>query len=108
MCILVHQATNGDCGNASIAVFFMVSFILIAFLIIINMYIAVILENFNQAHQQEEVGVTEDDFDMFYVTWEKYDPHASQFVKYDFIFIYFILFFFFSYFYDLQASQFIK
>ena len=76
-------ATNGDCGSSGIAVFFMVSFILIAFLIIINMYIAVILENFNQAHQQEEVGVTEDDFDMFYVIWEKYDPHASQFLKYE-------------------------
>lgn len=77
------KAPRGDCGSSGIAVFFMVSFILIAFLIIINMYIAVILENFNQAHQQEEVGVIEDDFDMFYVIWEKYDPHASQFVKYE-------------------------
>ena len=36
-----------------------------------------------QAHQQEEVGITEDDFDMFYNVWEIYDPHASQFIKYD-------------------------
>lgn len=36
-----------------------------------------------QAHQQEEVGITEDDFDMFYVVWERYDPHATQFIKYD-------------------------
>ena len=29
------------------------------------------------------MGITEDDFDMFYVVWERYDPHATQFIKYD-------------------------
>jgi hypothetical protein len=56
---------------------------MLTYLIIINMYIAVILENFSQAHEQEEVGITEDDFEMFYVVWERYDPHATQFMKYD-------------------------
>lgn len=32
---------------------------------------------------QEEIGITEDDFEMFYFIWEKYDPHATQFIKYD-------------------------
>ena len=49
------------------------------------MYIAVILENFNQAHEQEEVGITEDDFEMFYVVWERYDPHATQFIKVEYL-----------------------
>jgi hypothetical protein len=31
-------------------------FIIINFMIVINMYIAIILENFNQAHQEEEGG----------------------------------------------------
>ncbi|XP_071167168.1 sodium channel protein 1 brain-like isoform X2 [Mytilus edulis] len=79
----LHKQENGDCGTPWLAYFFMCSYILIIFLIIINTYIAVILENFNQAHQQEEVGITEDDFDMFYVVWEKYDPLASQFLKYE-------------------------
>ena len=30
-----------------------------------------------------QVGVTEDDFEMFYIFWEQYDPHASQFLKYE-------------------------
>ena len=72
---------NGDCASPTIAALYMVSYIIITFLIIINMYIAVILENFNQAHEQEEVGITEDDFEMFYVVWERYDPHATQFIK---------------------------
>jgi voltage-gated cation channel len=53
------------------------------------MYIAVILENYDEAHEQEEIGVTEDDLENFYSAWEKYDPHATQFIKlekiYDFV-----------------------
>ena len=74
---------NGDCGNYGVAILFMSTFVILTFLIVINMYIAVILENYSQAHEQEEVGITEDDFEMFYVTWERYDPHATQFIKYE-------------------------
>lgn len=77
------RSGTGDCGNPYLAIPFMVSYIIIVWLIVINMYIAVILENFNQAHEQEEVGITEDDFDMFYTVWEKYDPLATQFIKFD-------------------------
>lgn len=37
-----------DCGNAAVAVPFLVSYLVITFLVIVNMYIAVILENFSQ------------------------------------------------------------
>lgn len=76
---------NGDCGNKYFAIFFFVFFLVISFLVIINMYIAVILENFSQAHAQEEVGITEDDFGMFYQVWESYDPNASQFIDYEYL-----------------------
>lgn len=76
---------GGDCGDVSIAVAFFLFYLFATFMIIINMYIAVILENFNQAHEQEEIGITEDDFDAFYVIWEKYDPHATQYIKLEYI-----------------------
>ena len=44
------------------------------------MYIAVILENLSQAHQQDEVGITDDDLEMFYALWERYDPDATQYI----------------------------
>ena len=72
----------GDCGIMYVAIAYMVCFLLVNFLIIINMYIAVILENFNQAHQQEEIGITEDDLEMFYQVWQRYDPHATEYVHY--------------------------
>lgn len=44
------------------------------------MYIAIILENLSQAHQQDEVGITDDDLEMFYALWERYDPDATQYI----------------------------
>ncbi|XP_052794035.1 sodium channel protein 1 brain-like isoform X3 [Mya arenaria] len=77
------ENSPGNCGTSWLAVFALTTYILIIFLVVINMFIAVILENFNQAHEQEEVGITEDDFDMFYAIWERYDPLATQFIKYE-------------------------
>ena len=39
---------NGDCGNSGLAVMYLVTYLVITFLVVINMYIAVILENFSQ------------------------------------------------------------
>jgi Ion transport protein len=39
---------NGDCGGGGLAIAYLVSYLVISFLVIINMYIAVILENFSQ------------------------------------------------------------
>ncbi|XP_070490836.1 sodium channel protein 60E-like isoform X2 [Chironomus tepperi] len=74
--------SNGDCGHPLLAITYFTSFIIISYMIVINMYIAIILENFNQAHQEEEVGIVEDDLEMFYIRWSKYDPHASQFISF--------------------------
>ncbi|XP_025994823.1 sodium channel protein 60E isoform X2 [Solenopsis invicta] len=73
---------NGDCGYPLLAITYFTSFIIINYMIVINMYIAIILENFNQAHQEEEIGIVEDDLEMFYIRWSKYDPHATQFISF--------------------------
>ncbi|XP_065337432.1 sodium channel protein 60E isoform X5 [Cloeon dipterum] len=75
-----NNLPNGDCGQPFLAITYFVSFIIINYMIVINMYIAIILENFNQAHQEEEIGIVEDDLEMFYIRWSKYDPHATQFI----------------------------
>ncbi|KAK9873793.1 hypothetical protein WA026_002151 [Henosepilachna vigintioctopunctata] len=76
-----HQS-NGDCGYPLLSIIYFTSFIIINYMIVINMYIAIILENFNQAHQEEEIGIVEDDLEMFYIRWSKYDPHATQFIRF--------------------------
>ncbi|KFV46989.1 Sodium channel protein type 2 subunit alpha, partial [Tyto alba] len=76
------SSVKGDCGNPSVGIFFFVSYIIISFLVVVNMYIAVILENFGVATEESAEPLSEDDFEMFYEVWEKYDPDATQFIEY--------------------------
>ncbi|CAF5016853.1 unnamed protein product, partial [Rotaria sp. Silwood1] len=74
---------KGDCGDTMIATPFLVSYVIITSLVVVNMYIAVILENFSQAHEDVEQGLTDDDYDMYYEKWQRLDPSGSQFMRYD-------------------------
>ncbi|XP_004646451.1 sodium channel protein type 2 subunit alpha [Octodon degus] len=80
----VHPGSSvkGDCGNPSVGIFFFVSYIIISFLVVVNMYIAVILENFSVATEESAEPLSEDDFEMFYEVWEKFDPDATQFIEF--------------------------
>ncbi|XP_042200213.1 sodium channel protein type 8 subunit alpha-like [Callorhinchus milii] len=76
------SAVKGNCGNPSVGIFFFVSYIIISFLIVVNMYIAIILENFSVATEESAEPLSEDDFETFYEIWEKFDPDATQFIDY--------------------------
>ncbi|CAB1435050.1 unnamed protein product [Pleuronectes platessa] len=79
-----HPGSNvkGNCGKPAVGITFFVSYIIICFLIVVNMYIAVILENFGVATEESTDPLSEDDFEMFYEVWERFDPHVSQFMEY--------------------------
>uniref|UniRef100_A0AAZ3RB99 Sodium channel protein n=1 Tax=Oncorhynchus tshawytscha TaxID=74940 RepID=A0AAZ3RB99_ONCTS len=81
---VVNTGTNvrGNCGNPSVAIAFCVSYIIISFLIVVNMYIAIILENFSVATEESTEPLSEDDFEMFYEVWEKFDAEATQFIEF--------------------------
>jgi len=74
--------TMGDCGHKVAAVIYLVTYMLFIVQFIVNMYIAVILENFNDAQNQEDVGITEDAIEDYYDTWKEFDPKAKQFISY--------------------------
>uniref|UniRef100_A0A8C1K7H9 Sodium channel protein n=1 Tax=Cyprinus carpio TaxID=7962 RepID=A0A8C1K7H9_CYPCA len=74
--------TKGNCGNPSVGITFFVSYIIISFLIVVNMYIAIILENFSVATEESTEPLSEDDFEMFYEVWEKFDVEATHFIEY--------------------------
>ncbi|XP_039901259.1 sodium channel protein type 4 subunit alpha B isoform X2 [Simochromis diagramma] len=73
---------RGNCGSPALGIVFFTTYIIMSFLVVVNMYIAVILENFNVATEESSDPLCEDDFEMFYETWEKFDPDASQFIHY--------------------------
>ncbi|XP_068604538.1 sodium channel protein type 5 subunit alpha-like [Brachionichthys hirsutus] len=74
--------TRGNCGSPSVGIAFFVSYIIISFLIVVNMYIAIILENFSVATEESTEPLSEDDFEMFYEVWEKFDSEATQFIEF--------------------------
>ncbi|KAH0507503.1 Sodium channel protein type 10 subunit alpha [Microtus ochrogaster] len=76
------NGSRGNCGSPAVGIVFFTTYIIISFLIVVNMYIAVILENFNVATEESTEPLSEDDFDMFYETWEKFDPKATQFIAF--------------------------
>lgn len=43
-----EMGVPGNCGSSTIGITFLLSYLVISFLIVINMYIAVILENYSQ------------------------------------------------------------
>ncbi|XP_052396955.1 sodium channel protein type 8 subunit alpha-like isoform X7 [Carassius gibelio] len=75
-------SVKGNCGNPSVGISFFVMYIIVSFLIVVNMYIAIILENFSVATEESADPLCEDDFESFYEIWEKFDPTASQFVTF--------------------------
>ena len=46
------------------------------------MYIAVILENYSQATEDVQEGLTDDDYDMYYEIWQQFDPEGTQYVRF--------------------------
>ncbi|CAG5122331.1 unnamed protein product, partial [Candidula unifasciata] len=74
---------KGSCREYNIAAPYLASYLIITFLVVINMYIAVILENFSQATEDVQQGLTPDDFDMYYEKWEKFDPKATKYIPLD-------------------------
>ncbi|XP_039670952.1 sodium channel protein type 4 subunit alpha-like isoform X4 [Perca fluviatilis] len=80
--------TRGNCGSPSVGIAFFVSYIIISFLIVVNMYIAIILENFSVATEESTEPLSEDDFEMFYEVWEKFDSEATQFIEFSMLSIF--------------------
>lgn len=76
------EPPNGDCGSPAAAYTFFCLYIILTFLIVVNMYIAIILENFGVATEESTDPLNEDDFEMFYEVWENYDPKATHYISY--------------------------
>ena len=73
----------GDCGDKLMGITFLIGYLIGSFLIVINMYIAVILENYSQATEDVEEGLTDDDYDMYYEIWQQFDPNGTQYISFD-------------------------
>jgi len=74
---------KGNCGSSSIGITYFIVFVFITFLIVVNMYIAVILENFDVATRENAEPLTADDFEQFFEVWQKFDDKLTQLISYE-------------------------
>ncbi|XP_068683446.1 sodium channel protein 1 brain-like [Montipora foliosa] len=71
---------NGNCGYPVGAVMYLVSYIFIVFLIIVNMYIAIILENVNRV-QEGGLIITKEHLDSYYQKWATFVTNGKQYLQ---------------------------
>lgn len=64
----------GNCGSATIGITYLLSYLVISFLIVINMYIAVILENYSQVIARINVLIFLKEY-FNYITYFIYDGY---------------------------------
>ncbi|XP_023204792.1 sodium channel protein type 4 subunit alpha B-like [Xiphophorus maculatus] len=75
-------SVRGNCASPAAGIVFFTLYVIVSFLVVVNIHITIILEIFNAAAEESTNKLSEYDIDMFYKTWEKFDPQASQFIHY--------------------------
>jgi hypothetical protein len=65
------------CGNHSIAVLFMFSFVVLGSFIMLNMFISIIMDGYNTSNEQEVMRVNEYTIEAFKTAWMLYDKQAT-------------------------------
>ncbi|XP_006867096.1 PREDICTED: sodium channel protein type 7 subunit alpha [Chrysochloris asiatica] len=71
---------KGDCGNPYFGIIYFVSYILISWLIIVNMYIVVVMEFIHTVSKKKAKTLSEDDFKKFFQVWKSFDPDRTQYI----------------------------
>ena len=72
---------GGNCGDPTGAQVYFGIFTLVSFLILVNMYIAVILDNLAMQQAKRGLTLSDSDFEAFYEHWKRFDPTATQFIS---------------------------
>lgn len=76
------QGSYDKCGNPYIAVVYWLTYTILGQYFFLNMFIAVILENFNEEEENlTSAGITEKDLRKFQKAWSKFAPLAQHFIK---------------------------
>lgn len=72
----------GDCGNPTAGIIFYSSYILLYILLMVHAFVTVILGSFNSRDLEGGLLLSDRHLQMFYHTWRKFDPTASQVIQY--------------------------
>ena len=73
---------RGDCGNKYFAWVYFYSFTIVGHFILLNLFLAVVLENFGKDEGSTETTITDQDFATFFSLWHKYDRDGEGFINF--------------------------
>lgn len=80
-CDSSSDCARGECCGTQVAPLYFISFVVIGSFVVLNLLIAVVLDNFSMAKDEAEKGITSDDLRVFRKTWSRFDPQGIGFVK---------------------------
>ncbi|KAK9816590.1 hypothetical protein WJX72_002338 [[Myrmecia] bisecta] len=72
-----------NCGLSTISPIYFCSFQILGTFIMMNLVIAVVMENFSMSRDAGSKEVTQDDIEDFSLVWTQFDPAARGFIKLD-------------------------
>lgn len=74
---------NSSCVDRIGAALYLVSYVLTIFLIMVNMFIAILLESINAVYKEDEFLIGETTIDNFYDVWSSFAPEGQTFIPYN-------------------------
>jgi len=78
-----YGCSGNDCGNPTIAVLFWVSFSVIGSFVLLNIFIAVILENFTDINQEKDsqLDLSKGDLKKYREAWSAFAPYGELYIE---------------------------
>jgi len=80
------QASGGlpnGCGSWATSTMFFISFIVLISFIFVNMFIAIILEGFDNSAKDQNMQINEEVIDRYIEAWSKYDLKGTGLIPVD-------------------------
>lgn len=74
-----HKAVG--CGDKFTSILFFVSFCIIVVLVFLNLFVAIILEGFEETYQKDKKLFNQETTEYFRDVWSRFDPNATGFIK---------------------------
>ena len=74
---------TGECGDPLVSYIYFVSFVIIETYVILNLFIAVLLDKFNDVVADEVMAqhLTDEETDRFFTVWREFDPLQSCLIQ---------------------------
>ena len=71
---------ENHCGNAVASIIFHIVFVVLCAFVLLNLVIAIILDNFDQSNSEQEAPVGPEDMQMYVEVWAEFDPRGTYYI----------------------------